>query len=253
MKEGCQVRNLSERVLTEVDIGANVLVIIPHVDPEKVDHCNLMTVVTDKEEHAYQLEIKYGVLHGLYNRNQFELSDSNFIMFIAFQSVNNDNKIYFSKALSSNLTAKVPNTNIEKIIFDIQYNGSYNVNPLNEFHEKSAYRINPAFTMCETFNCDSLKIIFMVKSHVLNIGQIVAIRRTWGGMTTLRSRTIFIVGYLDGIDHLIQLESNHYKDILQLNLPDQYDNLVYKTIYSLLWLVHVNIKAEFIHFLITTV
>ncbi|XP_071125940.1 beta-1,3-galactosyltransferase brn-like [Mytilus edulis] len=67
-------------------------------------------------------------------------------------------------------------------------------------------------------------------------------------MTTLRSRTVFIIGYLDGIDHLVQQESKYYKDVLQLSIPDQYDNLVYKTIYSLLWLLHVNIEAEFIHF-----
>ncbi|XP_052085756.1 beta-1,3-galactosyltransferase brn-like [Mytilus californianus] len=157
-------------------------------------------------------------------------------------------QILLFEQFNSNLTADVPNTNIEKIIFDIQLNGSSNVIPLNEFDEKYVYRINPAKSICETFNCDSLQIIFIVKSHVLNFGQRVAIRRTWGGKTILRSKTVFIVGYLDGIDHLIQLESNNYKDIVQLNLPDQYENLVYKTIYSILWLLHVDVEVEFIHF-----
>ncbi|CAG2253178.1 unnamed protein product [Mytilus edulis] len=87
-KTSCQVRNLSERVLTEVDVGANVLVAIPHVDREKGDPCNLMAVVTGKEEHGYKLEIKDGILRGLYTRNHFEQSVSNFI---AIQSVNYDN------------------------------------------------------------------------------------------------------------------------------------------------------------------
>lgn len=102
--------------------------------------------------------------------------------------------------------------------------------------------------MCKNSNCHSLQIIFIVKSYVLNFGQRIAIRRTWGGVTALRSKTLFIVGYLDDIDHLVQLESNNYKDIVQLNLPDLYENVVYKTIYSFLWLSHVNINAEFIHF-----
>ncbi|CAG2215774.1 NFX1-type zinc finger-containing protein 1 [Mytilus edulis] len=56
-----------------------------------------MAVVTGKEEHRYQLGIKKGILRGLYTRNQFELSDSNFI---AIQSVNYDNEISFRKAVS---------------------------------------------------------------------------------------------------------------------------------------------------------
>ena len=56
-----------------------------------------MAVITGKEEHGYQLGIKEGILRGLYTRNQFELSDSNFI---AIQSVNYDNEISFRKAVS---------------------------------------------------------------------------------------------------------------------------------------------------------
>ncbi|CAG2198634.1 unnamed protein product [Mytilus edulis] len=56
-----------------------------------------MAVVTGKEEHGYKLGIKDGILRGLYTRNQFELSDSNFI---AIQCVNYDNEISFRKAVS---------------------------------------------------------------------------------------------------------------------------------------------------------
>ncbi|CAG2197010.1 unnamed protein product [Mytilus edulis] len=96
-KQAVRMRNLSERVLTEVDIGANVLVAIPHVDRGKGDPRNLMAVVTGKEEHGYKLGIKDGILRGLYTRNQFELSDSNFI---AIHCVNYDNEISFRKAVS---------------------------------------------------------------------------------------------------------------------------------------------------------
>ncbi|CAG2258172.1 unnamed protein product [Mytilus edulis] len=96
-KQAVRMRNLSERVLTEVDVGANVLVAIPHVDRGKGDPRNLMAVVTGKEEHGYKLGIKDGILRGLYTRNQFELSDSNFI---AIHCVNYDNEISFRKAVS---------------------------------------------------------------------------------------------------------------------------------------------------------
>ncbi|XP_052085827.1 beta-1,3-galactosyltransferase brn-like [Mytilus californianus] len=102
--------------------------------------------------------------------------------------------------------------------------------------------------MSKTTGRDSLQLLFIVKSYILNFGQRIAIRQTWGGRTSLRSKTVFIIGYLDGINHLIKKESKHYKDIVQLNVSDQYDNVVYKTIYSLLWLSHGNTEAEFIYF-----
>ncbi|VDI77622.1 Hypothetical predicted protein [Mytilus galloprovincialis] len=138
--------------------------------------------------------------------------------------------------------------NIEKVIYDIQNKRFSNVNPLNEFNEKHIYKINPAKSMSQTTDQPSLQLIIIVKSYILNFGQRIAIRRTWGGMTSLRSKTVFFVGYLEGCDHLIEQESKQYKDIVQLNIADQYENVVYKTIYSLLWLSHGNIDAEFVHF-----
>ncbi|CAG2219524.1 unnamed protein product [Mytilus edulis] len=123
--------------------------------------------------------------------------------------------------------------NLEKVIYDIQHKRFSNVNPLNEFNEKHIYKINPAKSMSQTTDQASLQLIIIVKSYILNFGQRIAIRRTWDGMTSLRSKTVFFIGYLEGCDHLIKQESNQYEDIVQLNIEDQYDNVVYKTIYSL--------------------
>ena len=71
------MRNLSERILTEVEVGKNILIPIPMVDHGKDDPRNWLTVVLSREEHGYQLGTKLGVLRGLYTRNQFELSDNN--------------------------------------------------------------------------------------------------------------------------------------------------------------------------------
>lgn len=148
--------------------------------------------------------------------------------------------------INSNMIINVPA--LEKVVFEIQSNVSSNIKPLNMFDETYIYKINPAESLCDDYNCDSLQLIIIVKSYVFNFGQREAIRRTWGGTTKLRSKIVFIVGYLDGMDTLVEHESKHNGDVIQLNIADQYENEVYKTIYSLLWLIRVNIKAEFVHF-----
>ncbi|XP_052088171.1 beta-1,3-galactosyltransferase brn-like [Mytilus californianus] len=148
--------------------------------------------------------------------------------------------------INTNLIIDVPA--LEKVVFEMQSNVSSNGTPLNKFDETYIYKINPADSMCNNSNCDFLQMILIVKSYVLNFGQREAIRRTWGGTTKLRSKILFIVGYLDGIDTLVEHESTHNRDIIQLNMPDQYEYEVYKMIYSILWLFRVNLKAEFVFF-----
>ena len=78
-RQANRMRNLSERILTEVEVGKNILIPIPMVDSGKGDPHNLLAVVLSREEHGYKLGTKSGVLCGLYTRNQFELSDNNFL------------------------------------------------------------------------------------------------------------------------------------------------------------------------------
>jgi hypothetical protein len=80
-RQANRMRNLSERILTEVEVGKNILIPIPMVDRGKGDPRNLQAVVLSREEHGYKLGTKSGVLRGLYTRNQFELSDNNFFFF----------------------------------------------------------------------------------------------------------------------------------------------------------------------------
>ncbi|XP_071135930.1 beta-1,3-galactosyltransferase brn-like [Mytilus edulis] len=148
--------------------------------------------------------------------------------------------------INSNWIIDVPD--LEKVVYEMQSNVSSTVKPINKFDEAYIYKINPADSMCDNLNCDSLQMILIVKSYVFNFGQREAIRRTWGSTTKLRSKTVFIVGYADGLDNFVKHESTHNKDIIQLNMPDQYENEVYKTIYSILWLSRVNLKPEFVFF-----
>ncbi|VDI25314.1 putative enzyme (brainiac) [Mytilus galloprovincialis] len=137
---------------------------------------------------------------------------------------------------------------VEKLVFDTNHRKILNKKPVNNFKDKDIFIINPSELLCENVKCDSLQVLFIVKSYVLNFGHREAIRRTWGGMTKLRSKTVFIIGYLDGIDYFVDFESEKYKDIVQLNMIDHYQNVVFKTIYALIWLSRINITSTFIHF-----
>jgi hypothetical protein len=61
-------------------------------------------------------------------------------------------------------------------------------------------------------------------------------------------KTIFILGYTKEMQTLVDFESEIYQDILQFTLIDIYTNLVYKTIFSIAWLIDRTIKTQFVHF-----
>ena len=61
-------------------------------------------------------------------------------------------------------------------------------------------------------------------------------------------KTIFVLGYTKEIQTLVDFESEIYQDILQFTLIDIYTNLVYKTIFSIAWLIDRTIKTQFVHF-----
>ncbi|CAC5407229.1 B3GALT1 [Mytilus coruscus] len=116
--------------------------------------------------------------------------------------------------------------------------------PLNSLLLETAFREDPV-ELFEAF--ESIQLLFVVKSHMLNYGKREAIRQTWGLVKKLRIKTIFVLGHLHNMDHFADLESKWHKDIIQLNIEDKYENLVYKTIYTLLYLSKLNIKTEYVH------
>jgi hypothetical protein len=97
-RQATRMRNLSERILSDVDIGTNVLIPIPNVDRGKGDPRNVLAVVINKDELGYKLGTKSGTLRGLYTRNQFELSNSKFL---DIGSINNENELSLRQAVSS--------------------------------------------------------------------------------------------------------------------------------------------------------
>lgn len=72
-------RSLKRRA-TDITIGTSVRVPVPFLDRAKSDHRNVIAMVMEvKEEDQYKLGTKFGVLQGLYARNQFETCPNNFL------------------------------------------------------------------------------------------------------------------------------------------------------------------------------
>ncbi|CAC5398219.1 unnamed protein product [Mytilus coruscus] len=138
--------------------------------------------------------------------------------------------------------------NSKQIINDFRQTGNTKVKPFNSFVKEDAYKIDPSEHFCDNTACGSLQMLFVVKSHVMNFGHRYAIRKTWGGVKQLRTKIVFIIGYTEFATPFIEEELKQYNDIVQLNIIDTYENLVYKTIYSIFWLLDLNIETEFIHF-----
>jgi hypothetical protein len=78
-RQATRMRNRPEKFLTEVEIEHNVLIPLPNVDRGKGDPRNVMAVVTERVHNGYKLGTSGGMLLGSYTRNQFELSDSQFL------------------------------------------------------------------------------------------------------------------------------------------------------------------------------
>ncbi|XP_063417785.1 beta-1,3-galactosyltransferase brn-like [Mytilus trossulus] len=167
----------------------------------------------------------------------FTFSISFLFVFVLFQLKGLQNSIYYGGRKSFW-------NNTDQILSDLKEKGSSNIMPLNSLLLDTAFREDPV-KLFEAF--DSVELLFVVKSHILNFGKREAIRQTWGHVKQLRIKIIFVLGHLHNMDHFADLESKLHKDIIQLNIEDKYENLVYKTIYALLSLSKLNIETEYVH------
>ncbi|VDI21988.1 Hypothetical predicted protein, partial [Mytilus galloprovincialis] len=151
------------------------------------------------------------------------------------------NGVSFIQAVTK---TKISRIYSDEISADIQEHGGSNVKPANIFLMKEAFRKNPkeVFSVIHT-----VQLLFIVKSHILNFGNREAIRRTWGNVKELNVKTVFVVGYLHDMDTFVDFETKQYNDVIQVNMEDIYENIVYKTIYAVQILSGLNIKTEFVH------
>ncbi|VDI21987.1 Hypothetical predicted protein [Mytilus galloprovincialis] len=175
-------------------------------------------------------------------RNIFRITLFLFFVFLPFALfVCKLNGVSFIQAVTK---TKISRIYSDEISADIQEHGGSNVKPANIFLMKEAFRKNPkeVFSVIHT-----VQLLFIVKSHILNFGNREAIRRTWGNVKELNVKTVFVVGYLHDMDTFVDFETKQYNDVIQVNMEDIYENIVYKTIYAVQILSGLNIKTEFVH------
>ena len=67
-RQANRMRNLSERILTEIEVGRNILIPIPMVDRGKGDPRNLLAVILSREEHGYKLGTVRCITWALYQK-----------------------------------------------------------------------------------------------------------------------------------------------------------------------------------------
>ena len=105
-------------------------------------------------------------------------------------------------------------------------------------------RISMSYNILEDKLCVSKhpRMVITVPSSINNTLQRQLIRETWGNPVLLKENHIVLV-FLIGRDrtaisaNLIS-ESQHYEDIIQGDVPDDYDSLSYKTLMGIHWATH---------------
>lgn len=91
-------------------------------------------------------------------------------------------------------------------------------------------------------------VLVIVKSYVSNIGHRESIRATWAKVVHPSVKVVFILGYLDFMKSYIQIESKHYKDIVQQDFIDVYRNNTVKTIMGFNWAVSNCAESSYLFF-----
>ncbi|XP_033757411.1 beta-1,3-galactosyltransferase brn-like [Pecten maximus] len=96
---------------------------------------------------------------------------------------------------------------------------------------------------------DTVKLLVLVKSAVLNIKLREGIRNTWGKHMPSNVRIVFLLGNTDEENQKrIREESEKYSDVIQEDFLDKYHNNTYKTIMGFNWGVTYCSSASFFFF-----
>ncbi|KAK9500284.1 hypothetical protein O3M35_001572 [Rhynocoris fuscipes] len=85
-----------------------------------------------------------------------------------------------------------------------------------------------------------LRILIVVCSAPENLAQRNAIRETWASHNISTVKVAFLLGWPSNtsLQSFIEEESNEYKDIIQENFIDSYNNLTVKSVMMLKWFLH---------------
>ncbi|XP_033760837.1 beta-1,3-galactosyltransferase 1-like [Pecten maximus] len=118
----------------------------------------------------------------------------------------------------------------------ILHNKSFLYQPINPYIYHYLHSPNP----CDFRHTKDERhsVLIVVKSHVLNTNQRLAIRHVWKDAHDKRVRLVFMLGAhsLEGEQWRVEKEVKLYDDIVQGNFIDSFNNLTYKLLMGLDWI-----------------
>ncbi|OWF49090.1 UDP-GlcNAc:betaGal beta-1,3-N-acetylglucosaminyltransferase 7 [Mizuhopecten yessoensis] len=130
----------------------------------------------------------------------------------------------------------------------ILHNTNIPYKPINPYSYKCIHTPVPCdFKRAEN---ESNSILIVVKSHVLNTNQRLAIRHVWKNARDKRVRLVFLLGTysLEGEQWRIEKEVKLYHDIVQGNFVDSFDHITYKIVMAFNWIDRHCTQADFLLF-----
>ena len=114
------------------------------------------------------------------------------------------------------------------------------------------YLQNPTSLCSKKRRHRPLRLMILVKSAVQYYKLRSVIRNTWGNRLLRDAQDIqyaFLLGYVPGLQDIIDIEQQMYQDIIQENFYDAYRNNTYKTIMGFNWIVEYCNQAHYVLFL----
>lgn len=129
--------------------------------------------------------------------------------------------------------------------------------PINQYNHTF---LKPCAQKCRTEDGSLIaaRLVFLVKSALPNFGRRQAIRKSWGFERRLSDvviRTVFLLGTAGpttpepvGMQHMIDVESEQFEDIVQADFHDAYFNNTLKTMTGFRWAIANCPRSQFYMF-----
>lgn len=129
--------------------------------------------------------------------------------------------------------------------------------PINQYNYTF---LKPCASKCRSSDGDLLspRLVFIVKSAMRNYGRRQAIRNTWGferRLSNVLIRTVFMLGVAGedepepvALQHLVDVESDQFGDVVQVDFHDSYYNNTIKTMMGFRWAIQNCPRSQFYMF-----
>ena len=144
-------------------------------------------------------------------------------------------------SITANRSTAIEKFGIPKEFFDASLR--------HEVHDSYGISKQPS-GLCTQGN--AVDYLLLVLGAVKNFDLRMSIRETYGNISRIENRTldlVFVIGKEEGIGEYaaaVQNESRTYKDILEIDFIDSYQNLTIKTILALRWVLTDCPQAKFV-------